>query len=80
MTTEDGARVWRHVWRVLGQWQADFGAGSARAVFEAAWREATPDMPRELLERERAWRHWLRSGTPHTGGLPWTPREPGEEG
>jgi len=68
MTAAELSQVWRLVWRAMGMWEADDGAGSARPVFEAAWAEATrtvsePPTPHEL---EAAWRTWLQGGAPLT--------------
>lgn len=70
MNTEDASRIWRFVWRRMGQWESDGGVGSARPEFERSWRDAIgeikPGEPPTPIEREQAWKRWLESGAEST--------------
>jgi hypothetical protein len=66
MMPEETARIWRMVWRRMGDWERGEANGSARATFEHAWdvavAELHPVQSARVTERERAWQHWLERG------------------
>lgn len=92
MSSDDASRVWRRVFRSMGEWEADVGSGSAWPAFVQAWAAAVRDAlvrePPTVLDRRACWQAWLEAGPPHKKLAPartladyiGPAREPGEEG
>jgi hypothetical protein len=58
LTDAEAAQIRRRVYAELAVWEASHPVGSARPIFERAWRMAARDRG-TVLDREAAWQTWL---------------------